>query len=366
MTSTDDILTDNLTEGGEVIPIHNYKINTRLPKSQTIIVSSFISYVNQREDRNLTKYIEFGKKLICANIPKIIFIEKEIYHDYLLKSDLFQESETHLYHKKIMVEIDYTKLYLGGLPPIQENYKQKIEKEMECVFSEEHQCIFVFFEKADMYFYEEGLDLLISQFSVDTPNPSKDTPEYMFVQNHKPEWIRLAIHLLESLEKSGYGRNAPISFSGCDLGNRMVDGLSNHQYIWMDFGIFHMFQRDENYFHFLMNQLSYRLEERFVAACANGYTFQSVYFSSCWNPHLEYALDIYKQIHWVFAGSIFGGFREALLSFADYCRVECSRIVRQKQTLMWEVNVWHIIQKHHPELFGFYHCNHDKSILENY
>lgn len=48
------------------------------------IVSGFIS--NSNEYRSVEKYIEYGKKLINIPINKIIFIEKDIYDEYLFNA----------------------------------------------------------------------------------------------------------------------------------------------------------------------------------------------------------------------------------------------------------------------------------------
>ena len=46
----------------------------------TTIVSAFISNVNDRTDRNIDKYYEFGKLLLKSTTPKIIFLDNEMYN----------------------------------------------------------------------------------------------------------------------------------------------------------------------------------------------------------------------------------------------------------------------------------------------
>lgn len=297
--------------------------NTNHLHSQTILVSAFISNINQRIDRNIDKYIEHGILLLRIPLPKIVFIEKDVYYKY------------NLGEKK-----DYDKILC----------------DYECIYHPSIQTLFVFFEKHNMYFYREHLDASMTLFHLNTSNPLKDTPEYMFIQNYKTEWMRLAIHIIESQVHIQ-------SKIGID---KFIEYPPNNQYIWMDFGISHMFQNNETLFQTKFSQMVCRIEDRFKVACENGFQFNSVYFASCWNHQLHYVLDIYSNIYWVFAGSVFGGYRDALLEFADLVKQECIHTIQNKNTLMWEVNIWYLVYQKHAQLFSFYPANHDPSIIDNY
>lgn len=292
--------------------------------SQTILVSAFISNINKRSDRNIDKYIEHGQLLLRTHLPKIIFIEKDVYERYNLGGD--------------------------------DNSFRVCDH--ECIYDLSYQTLFVFFEKYHMYFYETHLDASMTQFKVNTPNPLKDTPEYMFIQNYKSEWMRLSIQIVESLQQ--------MQLSVCADMYLYLDYPPNNQYIWIDFGISHMFQNNETLFHDKLHQMINRTENRFIVACQNGFQFNSVHFASCWNHQLEYILDIYSNIYWVFAGSIFGGYKDALLEFADLVKHECIQTIQSKNTLMWEVNIWYLVYKKNHHLFSFYPANHDPSIVNNY
>jgi len=76
--------------------------------------------------------------------------------------------------------------------------------------------------------------------------------------------------------------------------------------------------------------------------------------------------DIYKNIKWYFAGSVFGGNETTLFDFADKMKEKCIQIINNKQTLMWEINVWYLIYLENREMFNSYICNHDTSIISNY
>lgn len=297
-------------------------------KSQTIIVSAFISNINDRVDRNVNKYVDYGKKLVDVSIPKIIFIEKNVFETFELRKSTDQS---------ILLKFDSD------------------NSEHECILQNETQTLYVFFDKNAMYFYDHKH--LITDFYLDTTNPKKDSVEYMFVQCYKTEWIRMAIHAVSSLENSVWKTESTVS--------EMCDFSENNQYIWMDFGLYHMFMNDELFYQHL-NGLHERIESRFKVACANGFQFKTVYFASCWNPHGEFHTDIYRQIYWVFAGSVFGGYKHALLQFADLVKNKCIQIIEEKHHLMWEINVWYLVYKENSQLFDFYKCDHNPSIIYNY
>ena len=44
----------------------------------------------------------------------------------------------------------------------------------------------------------------------------------------------------------------------------------------------------------------------------------------------------------------------------------CYLVVHPRGTLMWEVNVWYLIYKEHPELFDCYYCDHNDSLIDCY
>ncbi len=254
----------------------------------TIIVSAFITGTNKRNDRPIDAYIEYGRALIDAtpNTTKIVFVSSDIIN-------VLNKDNTH----------------------------------------------FIEFNLTDMYYYNSD----VSQHSVNTGRPDKDTAEYMMVQNHKPEWMRQAILYTQK---------------------NMPDIAINAHYMWVDFGIRHMFPSEAGLKHALETCLS-NVSARYKDAWDSGHPLDQVHFASCWpdpRPHL----DIYRDIQWVFAGSVFGGMRGPLLRFADLAKQECNRIIRERRALMWEVNVWILIREKYPLLFSLYRCGHDSSILLSY
>ena len=174
----------------------------------------------------------------------------------------------------------------------------------------------------------------ITEFGVDTQHPHKDTLDYMFVQCHKTEWVAKAIE---------YDK-ARGNWSESDM------------YVWVDFGIRHMFRSD-----IAFDVAFHRMRDRCLAFSEKGPSV--VYAAGCWNPNSVYYQDIYRQIHWIFAGSVFAGKSDALLEFAQRTKEKCLSIITQKRRLMWEVNVWYLVFLDKRNLFSFYRADHNASIL---
>jgi hypothetical protein len=108
----------------------------------TTIVSAFISNINNHRD--IEKYIECGKKLLEIDVPKIIFVEQNIYDIYLIDN-------------------------------CYNNTK------------------FIIIKKEDIYFYEYYDKIL--NFNILKGNDTKDTLEYMFTMCNKTEWVKQAIEI---------------------------------------------------------------------------------------------------------------------------------------------------------------------------
>jgi hypothetical protein len=235
------------------------------------IVSAYITNVNSH--RSIEKYIEYGKKLLNISLPKVIYIDSVVYE--ILKNEKYVNT------------------------------------------------IFVLCEKENIYLYDYASN--ITDFHVNTNNPSKDNIDYMFIQCNKTEWMK------QSIESNFFNTS---------------------QYVWLDFGIFHMINNDS----VLTNEIT----------SLNNKKYDKVRIGSCWDLNVEYNINIYTNVAWYFAGSIFGGDEDALLEFAKLMKTKCIEIINEKKHLMWEVNVWYLIYKENPILFNWYHCLHDTSILYNY
>lgn len=238
------------------------------------LVTAFITNVNQIDFRSVDTYIEYGNRILRLPIPKIMFLEQIVFDKY---------------------------------------YKD----------TEYPSTTFLIFEKSDNYLFPFLSQL--DHFQVHTNNVNKDTPEYMFIQCHKTEWLKTA---------------------------SIRNPYNTDDFIWVDFGLYHMIRNDDAF-------------SRAITALTTK-TYPKVRIASCINPNQPCSEDLYKKVVWFFCGSVVGGNKENLVQFADLMRDKCLSIIREKQLIMWEVNIWYLLYQEHQELFDFYMADHNMSILENY
>jgi len=190
--------------------------------------------------------------------------------------------------------------------------------------------IIVPIKKEDIYLYEYKAQ--ITNFNLNTQTPEKDSLEYMFLMCNKTEFIRKAVEL---------------------------NPFQTNQFVWVDFGINHIFKNDDATFNAVISALENK-------------SYDNVQIGSIWTPDMHtimtrnFRTDIYKDIAWYFAGGVFGGDSNSLIKFADLTKQQCIKIIESEKTLMWEVNVWFLVYLENPELFSLYNCDHNESILLNY
>jgi hypothetical protein len=111
----------------------------------TTLVSGFLTDVNQKSDCNMEKFVELGVLLLKAKIPKIIFVDDQMYEKIKTYDD------------------EFTKIIL--------------------------------IHKTDYELYKYMNNDVLTNFSLTTDNLAKDTIEFMFTMCNKTEWIRQAIEL---------------------------------------------------------------------------------------------------------------------------------------------------------------------------
>jgi len=250
------------------------------------IVTAFITNVNQ--NRSIEDYIEYGKYMLATDINQVIFIEREIFKTYFnYSSDILQ----FCYEGK-----EYEYIEVGNKS-------------------------FVFFERSDIYLYNYN----VNQFEVNTHNPMKDTLDYMFIQCHKTEWVKIATELKKDM-----------------------DG-----FIWVDFGIYYIINNEE--------QFNTAIEKIKTKEINNKIRIGS-FIDIC----VPDTTHIYKTILWYFAGGVFGGTKDSICEFANRMKKKCLQIISEQETLMWEINAWYMIFMECPELFDPYVCRHDLSILSEF
>ena len=264
-----------------------------------IIVSSFLSNVNN--NRSTDTYIEYGKKILYEpHVHVILFIEKNIFYQNLPEFDS---------------KIINTCILFG--------------KEYEYILH--HKKIFIFIEKEDNYLYE--YHQLITNFNVNTDNPNKDTLDYMFCMCYKTECMKMAIHFIKQH-------------------NFFEDKI---EYIWLDFGIYHIVKNDKLFIEEINNMVNRPLNhinKIKIAAFPN---------------NIDNYFDLTKNVCWFFLGGIFGGFEEELLLFSELMRETSIQFINNHKSFIWEVNLWYIIYLQNKELFDCYYCNnHDIQMIQNY
>ena len=182
---------------------------------------------------------------------------------------------------------------------------------------------FIKINKESLYLYKY-LEKL-TKFYINSGNPEKNTIDYLFVQNNKTEWVSEAIQM---------------------------NIYNTEQYIWIDFGIYHMINNESEFKEGILSMTSKKYDKIRIASC----------------KYRDYTVNynVYEIITWTFAGSVFGGHKDALIKFADLAKNEVLKTIEEKKTIMWEINIWYLVKLKHLELFDFYSCAHDIRILKEY
>ena len=126
----------------------------------------------------------------------------------------------------------------------------------------------------------------------------------------------------------------------------------SQQFIWIDFGIFHMI-RNENVLKNGLIQMTTK-------------SYNKLRIATCKFREYVCPYNVYKRLTWNFAGSVFGGDIKSLTTFADITKEKIINTINEKQTIMWELCVWYLIKDVVPDLYDCYICGHDFRILESY
>jgi hypothetical protein len=180
---------------------------------------------------------------------------------------------------------------------------------------------FIPIEKESIYLY--NYKNLLTNFHLNTNNASKDSMDYLFVQCNKTEWVSGAI------DRNIYG---------------------TPQYIWLDFGIKNMISDDALFQREILRMTQKPLDGLRIASCK----FKDFTTSD----------NHYDTVVWILLGSVFAGDAESLLRFAYLTKAEALKTMRERGTIVWEINLWYILNMKYPELMDFYVCAHDDRILE--
>jgi hypothetical protein len=133
----------------------------------------------------------------------------------------------------------------------------------------------------------------------------------------------------------------------------LLNYFKTENFIWVDFGIRHIFSGTDDAFIEKINDLNSKI-------------YRGVRIGAIWNVNNRFNIDIYKDIAWYFAGGVFGGNANSLVKFSELMKDKCIDIMTNKNTIMWEVNIWYLIYAENQDIFDVYYCNHDNSIIVNY
>jgi hypothetical protein len=184
---------------------------------------------------------------------------------------------------------------------------------------------FIKINQTDLYLNE--FTNKITNFDINSTFKDKDTLKYFYIMCNKTEFIKRAI---------------------------LLNIFNTPNFIWVDFGIKHIFNCDNNNFINHIENLNNKLYDN------------QLRIASIWNLQQKYVFDIYKDIIWYFAGGVFGGSKNKLLEFANKTKEMCLHVIEEKKSLMWEVNIWYLVYLENPDLFTPYNSGHDPSIIINY
>jgi hypothetical protein len=234
-------------------------------------------------------------------------------------------TEIYLEHGKRLIECGISMVLFMDESLIETEYFQN---------PPEHLCILPF-KRENIYLYDNQYKDQLTDFNVSTDFSEKDTLDYMLLICNKTEFIR------DAIEKNPF---------------------SCEQFVWVDFGIHHIFPQDNPcYFKECIQTTFSQTNPESL--------FQTVRIGSIWNPYMNYfnhPEDIYKKIAWYFAGGVFGGSKEKLLEFSRLTKNKCLQVIQERKSIMWEVNVWYLVFQENASLFSPYSCDHNASLIFNY
>jgi hypothetical protein len=224
--------------------------------------------------------------------------------------------EAYFNYGKLLLESDLPKIIFVDEPM----HKLISDNNIYC----DDKTIIIKINKTDSYLYEYIND--ITNFNINTTNTKKDTLEFMLTMCNKTEWLKEAI---------------------------LLDPFNSQNFIWIDYGLRHVFKCNDETFVSKINSLKDK-------------TYENVRIASIWNLDYKYNIDIEKDIAWYFAGGVFGGNKDSLVLFANKVKEKCIDIITTKKTITWEVNIWYLIYLENKNLFDNYNCDHNDSIIDNY
>ena len=152
----------------------------------------------------------------------------------------------------------------------------------------------------------------------DHRTPHHDTRNFMILMNSKLEFVKRAIDL---------------------------NPFGTEHYAWIDFSICHVFKENKQTLPFLHLIGNSRLKPCLL-------------FPGCWQANTSVS---HQSVHWRFCGGFFLGDVNALTQFYQVYKENIAKIVHD--TLMWEVNVWAILEQSYDWHPTWFKADHNDSIV---
>ncbi len=152
-------------------------------------------------------------------------------------------------------------------------------------------------------------------------NNEKDTREYISLQNTKIEFIL-----------------------------RSSNRVQSKQYIWIDFGVLKLIKNKDLF----IRKLKYM----------DNLDYDKITFPGCWDINTTVAVD---RIHWRFCGTFIIVPSKLIDEFYLSCSKTLQMLIMNPDTnIIWETNVWAIIEQNKPDIFTFYSGDHNDNILPTF
>lgn len=155
-------------------------------------------------------------------------------------------------------------------------------------------------------------------------NSLKDTVKYMMMMNCKMELLMRGMEL---------------------------NPFKTTHFAWIDFSIYHVFKDIE------------RVNRQLRQMCFRELTVPCLHFPGCWDRGV--GMDsIHSRINWRFCGGFYIGDAASLKKVYDACVLYLDNYVAKNNRLVWEVNIWALVEKEMEVSFGWYKADHNDSILD--
>jgi hypothetical protein len=170
-------------------------------------------------------------------------------------------------------------------------------------------------------------------------NPKKDTNLYISVTIQKTEWMKKAA---------------------------MINHFNTEQFMWIDFGIFHISNDDIDFKNRIINKTRYKIQKDVIhlpSACKyqeNFDDFQNYTRKMYQEGNLN--KSIFKYAFWFFAGGMFMCNKNSIIKFSSLVKKKALELV-ENDLLTWEVNIWYMIYLENKDLFSVYTADHNVSMF---